>query len=93
MKNLVVKTDKGDIQIKGNDFVVATTGFDKTKETLESRLKLIYTSYSIRQNIGIPWLDYLHNSNIEVRHEYIMSYLYNEIIQTEGINPESINIS
>ena len=92
MNSLVVKTIDNDLQILGNEFVVLYTDFDKTVEMLESRLKLILTSYTIRQNIGIPWIDYLHNLNIDIRHQYIMAYMYNEVLSTEGINVDSIDI-
>ena len=92
MNSLVVKTNENDLQINGNEFVVLTTDFDKTVEMLESRLKFILSSYLIRQQLGLPWLDYLHNVNIEVRHEYIKAYMYNEVLKTPNINVESLFI-
>lgn len=92
MNSLVVRTSENDIQIKGNEFEVLTTDFDKTVEMLESRLKLILTSYLIRQGLGLPWLDYLHNVNIDIRHEYIKAYMYNEVLKTPNINVESVVI-
>ena len=85
MNSLVVKTIENDLQIKGNEFEVLTTDFDKTVEMLESRLKLILSSYLIRQQLGLPWLDYLHN-------EYIKAYMYNEVLKTPNINVESVVI-
>lgn len=93
MNSLVVKADNADVQIKGKDFVLALTDYDKTIVMLESRLKLILTTYNIRQNIGIPWLEYLNNTNIEVRHEYIATYIFREVSSTEGINLESIEVT
>ena len=55
MNSLVVKTNENDLQIKGNEFVVLTTDFDKTVEMLESRLKFILSSYLIRQQLGLPF--------------------------------------
>lgn len=92
MNSLVVKTIENDLQIKGNEFEVLTTDFDKTVEMLESRLKFILSSYLIRQQLGLPWLDYLHNVNIDVRHEYIKAYMYNEVLKTPNINVESVVI-
>lgn len=92
MNSLVVRTSENDIQIKGNEFEVLTTDLDKTVEMLESRLKFILTSYLIRQGLGMPWLDYLHNVNIDVRHEYIKAYMYTEVLKTPNINIESVVI-
>ena len=92
MNSLVVKTRDGDIQINGKEFEVLLSDYDKTVEMLESRLRLILSSYFIRQGIGLPWLDYLHNTNISVRHEYIKAYMYNEVLNTEGVNTETVVI-
>jgi hypothetical protein len=94
MLNIEVKNGDIQININGNtsDFVPLSTDKKIAEQDISEYVKFIRGTYDIRENLGIPWLEYLNLLNDTDRDNLIISYIYQRVAQYPGIVPSTIDI-
>lgn len=85
------KMENEDLKIDNNDFQILTEK-EKVLQEIKEKIKLIRGTYNLREEIGIPWLDYNGQLSDTERDNIIIAYMYERISGYKGVDVSSINI-
>ena len=85
------KMENEDLKIDNNDFQIITEK-EKVLQEIKEKIKLIRGTYNLREEIGIPWLDYNGQLSDTERDNIIIAYMYERISGYKGVDVSSINI-
>ena len=85
------KMENEDLKIDNNDFQILTEK-EKVLQEIKEKIKLIRGTYNLREEIGIPWLDYNGKLSDTERDNIIIAYMYERISGYKGVDVSSINI-
>lgn len=77
---------------KKTDFIYNTTDRDIVSQVLSEHLSFMQTTYTLNRKEGIPWLDYLGKTNDVDRTNLMITYIYNKLLNYDGIIPASISV-
>lgn len=85
------KMEDGDLKIVKNNLQVIS-GKEKVLQEIEEKIKLIKGTYDLREELGIPWLDYNGKLSSIERDNIIMAFMYEKVSEYKGIDVNSISI-
>ncbi|MDO5088918.1 MAG: hypothetical protein Q4D53_03945 [Leptotrichiaceae bacterium] len=85
------KMENGDLKIVNNDFQIISEK-EKVLQEIEERIKLIKGTYDLREELGIPWLEYNGKLSSTERDNIIIAFMYEKVSEYEGIDVSSISI-
>ena len=88
---IAFKVTDGDIQIKNGDLILLDEK-EKVKQDILELIKHIKGTYDLKENIGIPWYDYISQLKTNEREDLIMTYMYDKVVNYKGIDLSSINV-
>ena len=88
---IAFKVTNGDLQIENEDLILLNEK-EKAKQDILELIKHIKGTYDLKQNIGIPWYDYIGQLKTSEREDLIMTYMYDKVANYKGIDLSSINV-
>jgi len=88
---IAFKVENGDLQFKNNDLILLEDD-EKAKQDILELIKHIKGTYKLRENIGIPWFDYIGKLKNSEREQLIITYMYDKVANYKGVKLDSISI-
>nr|DAI39571.1 MAG TPA: Protein of unknown function (DUF2634) [Caudoviricetes sp.] len=88
---IAFKVENGDLQFKNNDLILLEDD-EKAKQDILELIKHIKGTYKLRENIGIPWFDYIGKLKNNEREQLIITYMYDKVANYKGVELDSISI-
>ncbi|RRD39113.1 hypothetical protein EII29_08335 [Leptotrichia sp. OH3620_COT-345] len=85
------KMENGDLKIVNNDLQVISEKARILQE-IEEKIKLIKGTYNLREELGIPWMEYNGKLNSTERDNIIITFMYEKVSGYKGIDVSSIFI-
>ena len=82
----------GEIYFDENYNINLLKNVDKIKQDILELIKHIQGTYDLKEEIGIPWLDYIGELKGEERKNLIISYMYQKILGYDKANLSNVEV-
>ena len=92
IKILTIEMRNGEIYFDENYNINLLKNVDKIKQDILELIKHIQGTYDLKEEIGIPWLDYIGELKGEERKNLIISYMYQKILGYDKANLSNVEV-